>query len=79
MSPANQWGWAEVLANKTNYLLEILIWQNANMGKKKSKQTKKPEPFIPDFMDKPKKGGISEGVEAHSVDQIKAMLDGRRS
>lgn len=62
-----------------NYLLEVVVWQNANMGKKKSKQSKKPEPFIPDFMTKPaKKGGINDGVESHTTDQIEAMLRGGR-
>jgi hypothetical protein len=50
IQPANQWGWMEILLNKANYLLEVLVWQNANEGVKRSKQSQKPQPFIPDFL-----------------------------
>lgn len=48
--PANNWQWQDVLLNKANTLLDIIVWQNANQGVKKSKQSKKPDPFIPEFL-----------------------------
>lgn len=72
MSPPNQWGWRDVLANKANNLLEQIIWQNSNMGVKKSKQTAKPQPFIPDFMRQP--GELSKEAEVHTTDDIRDIL-----
>lgn len=71
INPAVQWGWREVLANRANYLLEVLIWQNANEGVKKHKQTAKPPPFVPDFM---KGVEVAPDAEKHTVDDIKAIL-----
>jgi hypothetical protein len=76
LEPANQWSWQEVLANKANYLLEILAWQNANEGVKQSKQTAKPEPFTPDFM---KPNTAAADAEQHTVDDIKAILAAPRA
>lgn len=72
LQPANQWGWSEALINKSNYLLEILAWQNANQGVKKSKQTAKPELFIPEFM----RGSIGKetDIEKHTTDEIRDIL-----
>ena len=82
LEPSNQWGWDEVFANKTNYLLELLLWQNGSPSKKgelaKHKRNK-PKPFIPPFM----KGlvepsEISKGIEVHTTDDIRAILDKKR-
>lgn len=81
ISPANQWGWAEIFANKTNYLLELLLWQNSAGPKNKAKhKAAKPKPFIPDFMKPPvPPSEINKGVEAHSTAEIDKMLAGHRS
>lgn len=79
INPAAQWGWSESLANKTNYLLELLLWQNATPSKKgqiaKHKRDK-PKPYVPPFM-KPKQpeGDINKGSELRSVDDVKSLLD----
>jgi hypothetical protein len=52
LEPANNWDWPEVLQNKIAYMLEVIAWQNANQGVKKSKQTKPPTYYQPDFMKK---------------------------
>lgn len=69
--PANQWGWQEVLQNKTNYLLEVLAWQNANEGVKQTKQTEKPKLFMPEFMRTEPK---NKEIETHDTDDIRAIL-----
>jgi hypothetical protein len=71
INPAVQWGWREVLANRTNYLLDTIIWQNSNEGVKKHKQTAKPEQWLPEFMK-----GVQNTPESekHTVDDIKAIL-----
>ena len=71
MQPATQWGWSEVLQNKANYLLEVIAWQNANEGVKKSKQTPKPEPFVPEFM---KDRSINNDAVKYETEDIKAIL-----
>lgn len=71
MYPQNKWGWQEVLLNKANYLLEVLAWQKANEGVKKSLQTEKPTLFLPDFMQNKEK---QKDVESHDVDDIREIL-----
>lgn len=71
LSPATEWGWSEILANKTTYLLELLLWQNSPRQKGKRKPPK-PTPFTPDFMKTPSE--ISKEAEVHTVDEIKAIL-----
>lgn len=81
ISPANQWGWSEVFANKTNHLLELLLWQNSAGPKNKAKhKANKPKPFIPDFM-KPEiePSGINKEVVAHTTAEIDAILASVRS
>jgi hypothetical protein len=74
IEPSSQWGWSELLTNKANYLLEVLIWQNANMGAKKSKWTKKPEPFIPEFMKPKAKSEITKEATSFSTEEISLIL-----
>jgi hypothetical protein len=71
INPAVQWGWREVLQNKANHQLDVLIWQNANEGVKKHKQSAYPQPFVPEFM-----RGLQSAPDAekHTVDDIKAIL-----
>lgn len=65
-----------MFANRTNYLLEMLLWQNAYDPKKKARhQANKPKPFIPPFLKPPKdETGINKGVQTHTVDDIKSLL-----
>lgn len=76
IAPESQWGWNEVFANKTNHLLELLLWQNSFDGKKKAEwKAKKPKPFVPDFMKKPEPPSpINNGAEAHTTDDIRSIL-----
>lgn len=71
-----QWGWPEVLANKTNFWLETLAWQNGFNPKKKSEHmAKKPKLFIPEFMAGLVPGGeINKDTVKHTVDDVKAIL-----
>lgn len=64
-----------MLANKSANLLEAIVWQNANKGVKKSKRSKKPEPYYPEFIKKAQaKQGVAKDTEAHSITDIKAIL-----
>lgn len=78
LEPANQWGFSEVFANKTNYLLELLLWQNSTpnkKGKMAEHKRKKPKPFVPDFMKgKQEPSAINKGIEVQTVDDIKSWL-----
>lgn len=69
INPALEWGWREGLANKTNHLLEILIWQNTKDARKKN-PSKMPKIFKPPFG----KDKEPKEVEAHTVDDIKNIL-----
>lgn len=76
INPSAQWGWSEVFANKTNHLLELLLWQNAYDPKKKSQhKANRPKPFIPEFM-KPEQppSEISKEAETMTVDDVKSWL-----
>ncbi len=78
VNPAAQWGWGEVLANKTNYLLEILIWQNGtpqNKGALARHKRNKPKPFVPEFMKIPvQPAEINKEAETMTVDDVKSWL-----
>jgi hypothetical protein len=77
LSPSTQWGWAEVFANKTNYLLELLLWQNSFDPKKKQEhRLKRPTPFVPDFM-KPSRDEIpiNKGIETHELNDVGSLLN----
>lgn len=78
IEPSAQWGWSELLANKANYLLEVLAWQKTKDATKKSPRHR-PKPFVPDFM-KPKgaEAEINNGAESHTTDEIDKMLNGTR-
>lgn len=76
MSPANQWGWNEIFANKTNYLLEMLLWQNSYSKKNRSRHAAmKPKPFVPDFMKPPAKpSAMNDGLELKETWEIDLIL-----
>lgn len=81
INPQSQWGWSEVLANKANFLLETIIWQNSTPSdpKKKSEIAKhkreQPKPWIPDFMKEPHKPSpINDGSVALEVDEVQRIL-----
>jgi len=74
IQPGAQWGWNETLANKTNYLLELLVWMKTKDASKKVPRNK-PKPFMPDFM----KGTappseINKEAEAQTTDDIRDIL-----
>lgn len=77
VNPAVQWGWLESFANKTNYLLELMLWQNTPIkkGEKSMHNRRKPKPFIPDFMkvEQPP-SEINKDAETHTVDDVKSLL-----
>lgn len=73
-NPASQWGWSEILANKTNYFLETLIWMKTKDAQKKPYKNK-PTIFVPDFMKRSSdKSPINKDSEAHTTDDIKSIL-----
>ena len=79
LNPAAQWGWVESLTNKTNYLLELIAWQNSTpstKAKKAAHDRQKPKPYVPDFMkvDKEPEGAINKDVEQMPVDDVKSWL-----
>lgn len=59
-----------MLLNNVQYMLEILAWQNANEGLKKSKQSPRPQPYVPEFMG----GNAGKDAEQHDIDDIKNLL-----
>lgn len=64
-----------MFANKTNYLLELLLWQNAYDPKKKSQhKAAKPKPFVPPFFKNKEPSKINDGSQKHTVDDIKSIL-----
>ena len=74
LQPTNQWGWQEVLANQTNYLLSVLAWQNTKDAQKKFPQ-KAPKLFVPDFMIKAEETrALNRDSVVQDVDDIKALL-----
>lgn len=74
LEPAAQWGWNEILANKANYLLEILAWQNTEDAGKKNPR-RKPEPFVPDFIQRATKEVKKKNKPtAKDIDEIKDIL-----
>lgn len=82
IDPAMQWGWSEILANKTNYLLETIIWQNATpqtKGKVAAHKAKQPKPFVPDFLKKAVQKSSSKGSGTDmTVDDVKSWLNNKR-
>ncbi len=70
LAPAGQWGWNEVLLNKIEYALRILVWQNTEDGHERHPQHT-PEPFRPSFIPKPKKPKKEEVMD---IDDLKAYL-----
>ncbi len=72
VSPESQWGWSEILANKANYYLEMLLWSKTEDAAKKHPQHA-PEMWWPDFMKKLTKEKSTDTV-AMSVDEIATIL-----
>lgn len=74
LSPSNQWGWDEILASKSNYLLETLVWMKTKDAQKKAPRNR-PKPFVPEFMKLPvEPSPINNGAEAHYAEDISAIL-----
>ncbi len=71
-----------MFANKTNYLLELLLWQNSYDPKKKSQHNaNKPRPFLPEFMknhEKPETSKLNKDSQAMSIDDVKSWLSNPR-
>jgi hypothetical protein len=82
LNPSAQWGWDQIFANKTNYLLELLVWQNAtpsSKGKLAAHKRRQPKLFIPDFMKpqrEPKKK--NKDTATMTVDDVKSWLSAPR-
>ncbi len=74
LQPANNWGWEEVLLNKANYLLDVLVWQQSNKGVKKTKQTKKPELFKPEFMKDESQLVAKKELTSYETTEIDSIL-----
>lgn len=70
MAPENEWGWNELLTNKTNHLLEVLLWSKTE-GATKRPPVGYPEPFVPPFIHRPPK---VPDAESHDLDDIKSIL-----
>ena len=71
LDPATQWGWQELLLNKAANALEFLAWTKTKDATKKAPQDR-PKPFMPDFIPQPK--DVAEGLESHTVDDIREIL-----
>lgn len=77
INPAAQWGWLEMFASKTNYLLELKLWQDTPIkkGEKAAHNRRKPKPFVPDFLkSKEPESKINKGSVKRTVDDIKSIL-----
>lgn len=78
INPAAQWGWLESFANKTNFLLELIAWQNATPNTKAKRamhDQKKPKPFVPEFMKQAlPQSEINKGNDAMPIDDVKSWL-----
>lgn len=77
ISPANEWGWQEILLNKISFYLQVLAWQNTEDAHKKT-PTNAPELWWPDFIPKPEKKHNPEEA-AMDIDELKAFLSKPRS
>lgn len=64
--------------NKTNYLLELLLWQNTPVkkGQRDAHNRRKPKPFVPDFLKgQEPEAEINKGSVKRTVSDIKSILD----
>lgn len=73
LSPANEWSWNELLLNKVEHALRVLIWQNSADGHEKNPKHY-PEVWTPDFIPKPEKPKRNPDEETMDIDQLKAFL-----
>lgn len=72
--PINNWDWTHILLNRIGYWVETLAWQKTKDGQKKTPQNP-PKLFRPPFMMSQEERDKMNGEnEAHSVDDIKAIL-----
>lgn len=69
--PQNEWGWNEILQNKTNHLLEVLVWTKTKDAQKKNPQNY-PKPYIPKFLQTEEKRPTEQ--VAMSVEDLQAYL-----
>lgn len=76
IDPTNQWGWSEVLANRTNYLLDLLAWQNTKDATKKPPQNI-PKLYVPSFMESVVAAptGINKDAVVMETEDIQYILD----
>lgn len=66
-----------MFASKTNYLLELKLWQDTPIkkGEKAAHNRRKPKPFVPDFLkSKEPESEINKGSTKRAVDDIKSIL-----
>lgn len=72
IEPGLAWGWEEILANKANYLLEMLVWSKTEDAQK---GINRPEPYYPPFIKKPK---VHKDEVAMDIEDIKSVLTAPR-
>lgn len=69
--PAGEWGWQEIMLNKSNYLLEVLLWTKSKDAQKKT-PSNAPKPFIPEFIKKIEREQKQEMTM--TIDDVKDIL-----
>ena len=73
LTPANEWSWNEILLNKIEHAVRVLIWQNSADGHQEHPKYY-PETWLPDFFPKPKKPKKNTEEVGMSVDELKEFL-----
>ena len=77
LSPANEWAWNEILLNRIEHAIRILIWQNTSDASEKIPKHY-PEQWLPGFIPKPEKPKHNPEEAAMDIDDLKAFLSSPR-
>lgn len=78
LRPESQWGWQEIFLNRIMFHLDTLTWMKTKDAQKRV-PLYRPKLFVPDFMPQQSAPGeISKGAEAHTTDDIRAILGRKR-
>lgn len=73
LEPSNAWSWKEVLLNRIEHALRVLIWQNTEDATKQNPQHY-PEQWYPSFIPKPEKPKANPDQETMDIDDLKSFL-----
>lgn len=74
LNPANEWEWNEILLNRIEHAIRVLIWQNTEDATEKMPKHY-PEQWLPEFIPKPEKQNKDPDKEiAMDIDELKAFL-----